>query len=439
MNSFILLYRGWASSQKGKVMGRSKIVLALTVALLFFHLTSSLLIANAMIGLLLLTVFIDRNIGSKLKILASSRDWFVLISLFLTFAVSAFYSEETMQAWKIIELRLPLLLFPLVYGLAPMTVKQKELTFKFFIGLVSILPLIGMLTQWNTYLETGDSGWFYSDNIVQYVGKQAVYFAMYINFAVVGLFYFWYTDKLTYPLEKVGAVLVLVFLVVNQYLLASRTSILTMALLIGGFVVLLIVTKINRKQTLALLVGLLFFVFGLIVLFPKVLKRFDSITHVEFQFENTNPINHFNGKIKKENWNGLNTRIALWTCAVDEIKKRPIVGSGIGDVQDDLIKNYTSKNFYFAINSNYNCHNQYLDVLLSNGIVGFGVFLFFLSYLLIKSIKDKNGILFGIVFVFSLACLTENVLGRNQGVVLMSLLISMLTLSKVNVNLSDKA
>jgi O-antigen ligase len=414
-------------------MNRSEKVMGLTIALLFFHLTSSLLIANAIIGLLLMTVFIDRNIGSKLKHLASSRHWLMLISLGFIFIVAAFYSLDTKQAWKLIELRLSLLLFPLIYGLAPMSVRQKQLIFKFFISLVSLIPLIGIFTQWNTYIETGDSSWFYNDNIVEYVDKQAVYFSMYVNFAVVGLFYFWYTEKLTYQIEKIAAVVFLICLIANQYLLASRTSIFTMAMLIGGFVILLIVNKINKKQALALSTALLFFVLGLVVLFPKVLKRFESITQVEFQFENTNPINHFNGEIKKENWNGLNTRIALWTCAVDEIKKRPLFGTGLGDVQNDLFKNYSSKNFYFAMERNYNCHNQYLDVLLSNGFVGLFVFLFLLGYLLLKSIKDKNGILFGMVLVFSLACLTENVLGRNQGVVLVSLFFSLMTLNKETV------
>jgi O-antigen ligase len=419
-------------------MRRSKIVFYLTVAFLFFHLIGNLLLTNAIIGLLLMTVLIDKELVSKLKRLACSRNCQVLISLFLIFVVSAFYSTDTKQAWKIIELRLSLFLFPLIYGLAPMLVREKQFIYKFFICLVSVMPLIGIFTQWSTYVETGDSGWFYNDNIVGYVGKQAVYFAMFVNLALVGLFYFWYTDQLKSNQEKIASVVVVACLIVNQYLLASRTSILTMILLIGGFVVLLIFNKINRKQTFVLLAALMVFVLGLVVLFPKVLKRFDSVKQVEYDFENRNPINHFGGEIKKENWNGLNTRLALWTCAVDEIEKRPIFGSGVGDVQNELVESYTIKNFYFALERNYNCHNQYLDVLLSNGFVGFFVFVFFLSYLIVKSVRNKNGVLFGIIIVFSLACLTENVLGRNQGVVLISFLISITLLKREGLNLESK-
>jgi hypothetical protein len=79
-----------------------------------------------------------------------------------------------------------------------------------------------------------------------------------------------------------------------------------------------------------------------------------------------------------------------------------------------------------------------LDVLLSNGFVGFFVFVFFLSYLILKSVRNKNGVLFGIIIVFSLACLTENVLGRNQGIVLISFLISITLLKREGLNLESK-
>lgn len=408
-------------------MNRSNIVLYLSISLLVFHLMPSLLVTNFLVGLLMLIVLTDKNIGKKLKELCCSKNFLVLTSLFLIFFISVFYSKDTNQALKIIELRLPLLLFPIVYGLYPMSTRQIHIIFKVFISLVCVIPLIGIATQWGKYIDTGDSGWFYNDNIVQYVGKQAVYFAMYVNIAIVGLFYFWYNGKLKSKLEKISSAVALVSLITGQYLLASRTSILTMGLLIVGFVVMLVVNKINRKQAAALVGVLALVVMGLVMLFPKVLKRFDSITQIEYQFDNTNPINHFNGEIKKENWNGLNTRLALWTCAIDEVKKRPMFGSGIGDVQNDLLKNYTEKNFIFAIQSKYNCHNQYLDILLSNGIVGLFIFLYLLIYLVIKSIKEKNGLLLGTLIVFAIACLTENVLGRNQGVVFIGFFIGLIS------------
>jgi O-antigen ligase len=394
----------------------------------------NVLIANFLIGVLTLSVLIDKNIVGKLRVLYRSKDFWGVISLFLFLFTSVFYSSDTDEAWRIIELRLPLLLFPIIYGLSPLKIRQVHLVFKVFVSFVCLIPLIGLATQWGKYIETADSGWFYNDNIVQYVGKQAVYFAIYINFALVGIFYFSYTENLKGKFEQVGSVFAFVCLIVSQYLLASRTSMFTTALLIGGFVTLLIINKINKKEIIILLISLIILVIGLVMLFPKVLKRFDSITQIEYQFDNTNPINHFNGEIKKENWNGFNTRIALWTCAIDEIKKRPLLGSGIGDVQNELVKNYTDKNFIFAKQSNYNCHNQYLDILLSNGIIGLVIFLIFLIYLVIKSVKNKNGLLLGVLIVFVLACFTENVLGRNQGVVFIGFFISLLGLNNFNVN-----
>jgi O-antigen ligase len=250
---------------------------------------------------------------------------------------------------------------------------------------------------------------------------------MYVNVAFLALFFLWYKQMLR-NFEKVLGSLVFIFLLVDQYLLASRTSILTMGLLLLGFVVLLIVKRINKKQAVFLSLGLLFFVGSLVVLFPKVLNRFDSIRHVEFQFENKNPINHFNGEIKKENWNGLNTRLAIWTCALELIQKKPFFGTGLGDVESDLQGKYKDAKFYFALESNYNSHNQYLDILLSNGVLGLLFFLFFNSYVIFVSFVDENEVLIGIIVIFFVACTTENILSRNQGVILVFLLISMLFL-----------
>lgn len=405
-------------------MKRNNIIFYLSTLLLFFHLFGFQLATNIVIGTMVLEVIFRKNIIENVKLLLRKKNFWVLISAFLIFLISAFYSSNEKEAWTTVELRLSLLLFPIIYGLRPLNPKQYIVVLKFFIGLVSIIPIVGIFTQWGTYVETGDSGWFYNDNIVHFAGKQAVYFAMFINIALVTLFYLWYTEKVQTQIEKISSIAILSMLITSQFLLASRTSLLTSALVITGFVIVLITNKINRKQALVLLGILAIFAAGLTVIFPKVIKRFESVTQFEFQFDNTNPINHYNGEIEKENWNGLNTRLALWTCSIDEFKKRPFFGTGLGDVKDDLVKNYKEKNFIFAIESNYNCHNQYLDILLSNGLIGWFVFLFVLIYLIVKSIKDKNLMLFGVVLIFALACLTENVLSRNQGVILISFILS---------------
>lgn len=414
-------------------MLKNNLTAYLTVSLMFFHLIGIHIVFNAITAFFIIFSFSNRDTTNKIKNLISSSKFWILTLPFFLFATSLVYTNYFNEGWKLLELRLSLLIFPATYGLTQLTKHQKTFVLKAFTFLVVLLPVLGLLINIPTFLSTNDSGYFYNDNIVMIYGKQAAYFGMYINIALIALFYFWYNNVLKNKNERITSYLFLIILLAIQYLLASRTAILISVLSILSYIAIAGITKIGKRKASIIFIGFGVLLSALIILFPKVSKRFESIKHIEYNFENTNQINHFNGEIKKENWNGLNTRLAIWECAWDEIKKAPYIGNGIGSAQPNLISNYEEKKFHFAIKSNYNSHNQYLDVLLSNGIIGLIIFLFFLFYLIFLSIKEKNWLLLSFILIFLISCLTENILNRNQGVIIISLLFSIfLYSSKTN-------
>jgi len=304
--------------------------------------------------------------------------------------------------------------------------------------MIGVIPVVGFINQLGLYNQTGDSGYFYNDNLVSIVEKQAVYYALFINVALVSLFSLWNLGEIKKPTQKLTSILLFVVFVGAQYLLACRTAMLTTVFIFLGFVLIILIGKVSKKHVALLMSGILLFILTMTAVFPKVLKRFNSITNLEYKYDNPNPINHFNGEIKDENWNGLNTRLAIWNCAIEEIKKKPIFGDGLGDVQESLMKNYEEKNFILARERNHNTHNQYLDILMSNGILGFIIFFTFLVFLFLKAIKERNWLLLGIVFTFALACLTENILNRNQGIVFMGLFIASIVFFNFKLNKSNQ-
>jgi O-antigen ligase len=406
-------------------MIKSRAITYLTIGLLSLHLIGLDVFTNLVIAILVAVSFIDKKIIFKLKsLLLSIKFWFLTLP-FLLFAISLLYTTNIYDGWKLLELRSSLFLFPIIFGLTTLTKNQKELILKFFILLVTLSSLVGFVFNISNYLNTNDSGYFYNDNLVLIFGKQAAYFGMYINFALIGLFYFWQKNLLKNKTERIISIIVLILLLIAQYLLASRTAMAISFIALISFIIVIGVTKIGKKKGVVLLLSFGILFTSLIIVFPKVLKRFESLKQIEYKFDNPNQINHFNGEISKENWNGLNTRLAIWNCAWDEIKKAPIIGTGLGSQQESLISNYESKSFNFAIKSNYNSHNQYLDVLLSNGFIGLAIFLFFVIFLIYKSIQTGNWLLLGLVIIFAISCLTENILSRNQGVIIISILLSL--------------
>lgn len=115
-------------------------------------------------------------------------------------------------------------------------------------------------------------------------------------------------------------------------------------------------------------------------------------------------------------FNSTNVRLGSLYCSMEIFKSNPWQGIGIGDVQDALDDCYENKIGAIIYTwDTYNNHNQYLFFADASGILGLISFLILIGYLLIVSIKRKDGA--GIFFFVSISLifLSENVLVRTDG------------------------
>lgn len=64
----------------------------------------------------------------------------------------------------------------------------------------------------------------------------------------------------------------------------------------------------------------------------------------------------------------------------------------------------------------FNTHNQYLAILIKNGIVGLIAFLLMLSYFFSISIKAKDFLYFSFLTILSIGFFTENIIDANKGI-----------------------
>jgi O-antigen ligase len=256
------------------------------------------------------------------------------------------------------------------------------------------------------------------------LGKQAVYFAFYVSAAII-IFIFQLNTSLSQKKSSnawIYAAIIWLFFII--FMLASRAAMLSLLFILLIYLGSIILQQKKYMEGFILLFSLMIGSVILIKLFPKTLNRFKGTTETSFQFDNKNIENHFNGEFDSAKWNSSNTRAAIWTCAMEVWKAQPVLGTGIGDKNDMLRKKYEEKNFLYAISTNKNTHNQYLDVLMSMGIIGLVVFLicyfiypFFIFY--------KRRQIFPVMLFLLLAlCLsTENMFGRYQGIVLLALML----------------
>lgn len=91
-----------------------------------------------------------------------------------------------------------------------------------------------------------------------------------------------------------------------------------------------------------------------------------------------------------------------------------LIGNGSGDIYEIYLQAYANGGFDQALAENYNAHNQYLEFLIGNGLLGLTVYLLVLVHFAIKTrLRDSALSFFILIVIFSF---TESVLVRGKGV-----------------------
>jgi len=199
-------------------------------------------------------------------------------------------------------------------------------------------------------------------------------------------------------------------------LLASRTLMATLCLITIGFCFYYIFKQKKYLEGVTLLLGLFIGGFLIFKFFPETLNRFKEFSYTKFNYQNAGVESHYNMQLDSTQWNGVNFRRAAWACGWELFKQHPIVGVGLGDKKIELFKVYEQKHFQFAIQTNKNVHNNYLDILYSLGIIGLLLFLIgWIGLPIAVAWKYKDGLTVLIILTFAAAWITEIYFDRNLG------------------------
>jgi O-antigen ligase len=190
------------------------------------------------------------------------------------------------------------------------------------------------------------------------------------------------------------------FLLVSLYFLSSRSGLLAVIILAPVYLFLKVYK--NRK----LVTGFAILLLLMILIFAIRTNERVSIGMNEDS---------------KELFFQKDGRISIWTSALHLIRHNLILGVGIGDVKAELSKEYQKRGDQNLISNHYNAHNQYLEILLENGIIGAILFLSIVGVMFYIAFSEKNVlyIIFNIMMVVFF--LFETILYRLQGVTFFSL------------------
>lgn len=223
-------------------------------------------------------------------------------------------------------------------------------------------------------------------------------------------------------IDKILVIVLLLILLGWLVIIASRMP------LIAAFISLIITPIVFKNLTKKKLKYLVLSIFLLSV----ISMSFKNPFSVRLKRHLETGIHILNTRSTIKEFNSSNIRNGIYYCSLNLIKNNFLFGVGVGDVQDNLNKCYKKENFPEIYTwTDYNTHNQYLFFFISNGIVGFFVFISFLMYMIRKSYHDKKKIYFYFIISVSLMFLTENILERSDGVLFFSFFNSLLYFGKI--------
>ena len=346
-----------------------------------------------------------RSVRSKLVLLFSSSYLFIV--------VSSFYSTNTSETIFQLQQKLPLLVFPLVFGTT--TVSISGLKRKALISL-SLSTITGCLLCLANgllyYFNTSSFSHLYGYDLV--ILKDMPPFTLGLCCIISIVFHLDGIQNINAPINKRRIYrhwMSFLFLSVFIFLLSNRVVFFCWILTILYYVFTLISSRLYRLITG---ITILLCVIVTIVFNPALNRQWNDLV----DFSENNSIKLDADSSLGRGWGGKAIRLSLWICSWDVIKQHPLTGIGAGDAQDELQKAYETRKFYFASRYNrYNVHNQYLQITLASGVFALLVFIAGIVYPLKIAFKHNNILYIIFLLTFSLICITESILQVNKGIV----------------------
>jgi O-antigen ligase len=294
--------------------------------------------------------------------------------------------------------RLSLLLFPLVLFYPGETIRNRAKillkifaisTFLFIVFCFchAFLRSVYMLNgHWTFNPHPQERSWlnyFYGSDLT--TPQHPSYAAMYVVLAFFICFESWFDFSNDFS-KRIWWLIIGFFLLISQYFLSSRAGILASMLMVPFY----FIFKLRQSgKGRYVWIGIIVIV---ILLIPVIL--------------NNQRVDYLSGSMSKKQSGYIrqkDPRLIIWDSALQIAKNHLLLGVGIGDVRTELTLEYKRIGENKMAGEKLNAHNQFLEVLVENGIIGVILILSIFIYMAWLAYTGKNlmyGLFIIIVFIF---------------------------------------
>ena len=339
--------------------------------------------------------------------------YFLNSLLYLSYVMSLIYSDSFSRGLSVLETTVSMFVFPLVFffisgnkNASKHLIKHDRLLKVIFVGssfLLSALIFITSLEFGNYFTEKIDINKFLIrlNTDFYWMEDHPIYLSIYIATTILmigGL------------ILKTKSYQKLIFLIIGAFQLFVLLVLSKKGVIISLIIALALFCffTIRKKMLLILyiILGLAIFSFLTKNYAPDTIKRFREVVDVK-------------SYKKIESHSSTSQRYGIYKCSLETFNEKWLLGFGVGDTQNALTSCYT-KSSEVLVKGQYNSHNQYLGILLNVGIIGFLFFIITMFINLKLFYTKKDFLAFCLILMYLLFMLTENILDRQNGVILFS-------------------
>jgi O-antigen ligase len=343
-----------------------------------------------------------------------------LIGFYLFLGIGLFWTENKPAGVFDLEVKLSLFLFPLLFSLIDITQVTIIKIIKSLTLGVLVFFCIAIFNSFSAYLASSSNVWahhFLYTRLSTYIHPS--YMSMYIVTVMAFILYFIKKGIYVFRSKKLTwAILVLLFII--NFMVLSKVGVIVSVLLFVYHIIIWI--TVSKKYLLGVLgistLAMLFFVSYLKV--EYVSQRVDELTNV------------FTGESEELKNKSSGIRVEIWKQGIVLVKNHPIFGYGTGDVKDVLVESYKLNQTEAAIAGNYNAHNQFLQLLISGGVIL--LVLMFMSFYF--GIKTNEMFLVFILLILPYM-FVESILENQAGTIFFGLFFSLFSQHAIQIKIKE--
>jgi O-antigen ligase len=337
------------------------------------------------------------------------RLWMISFSLlYIVYLAGLLWTTDFPYAWFDLQVKLSLLIFPLIFATTLYSLITEEMTGKliriFETGCIIISLVFYIHAAYNALINHVPGAFFYA-NLSWYF--HPAYLAMYVSFVISNMLSRFLLNNKSQGFQKKSLqIILMIHLTVFIILLSSKAGLLSVILVILFYTVLLAWRHGQWKKAATFLACSVIVFFAGLMIFPNASTRVSQAAE-DMSTDGS----------EGNSAQSTSERIIVWKAAVNIILKQPLLGVGTGDVKDELLREYYAKKDYPAFNQKLNAHNQYLQTMVTLGITGFIVLAGIILSSLVISIKKQDYPYTAFILLIILNIAFESMFETQAGVV----------------------